>query len=49
MIDSAHSSLEQLIMRNADYLVNNVSLRLRAGPARHPEALPVLQAMLRYG
>ena len=47
--DPAHSSLEQLITCNADYLVNHVSLQLRTGPAHHPEALLVLQAMLRYG
>lgn len=41
------SSLQQLITRNADYLVNSVALQLRNSV--HLEAIQVLQAVLKYG
>jgi len=41
------SSLQQLITRNADYLVNSVTLQLRNSV--HLEAIQVLQAVLKYG
>ena len=42
-----HSSLQQLITKNADYLVNSVALQLRSSVS--PEAIQVLQAVLKYG
>ena len=42
-----YSSLQQLITKNADYLVNSVALQLRSSV--NPGAIQVLQAVLNYG
>nr|KAG5707350.1 hypothetical protein BaRGS_005317 [Batillaria attramentaria] len=43
----SYKSLDELIQKNADYLVNSISLRLRHFP-RHPRAPSVLSVMLQF-
>ncbi len=49
LVNYPFSSIEDLITRNADYLVNSIALKLRSGASQHPEALQVLQAVLTHG
>ena len=49
MNDVADRSVEQLLEENADYLVNDVSLRLRHyGSGMYPMAPTVLKVIIQY-